>query len=57
MPILLEELGEANRALLEKKNNHYREEMVQVAAVAVAMIECFDRQVIHLKEPYEEPTL
>ena len=53
--ILGEEVGEANKAALEahfhpgddeEKESHYknyREELVQIAAVAVAMVECFDR--------------
>jgi NTP pyrophosphatase (non-canonical NTP hydrolase) len=46
--ILGEEVGEANKAALEAKFgdgkiNLYREELVQVAAVAVAMIESYDR--------------
>jgi hypothetical protein len=47
--ILGEEFGEASKAALEAKFVHndggrrYRKELVQVAAVAVAMIECLDR--------------
>lgn len=57
--ILGEEVGEANKAALEtyfhnnqkvvevgtanKTYDDYRAELVQVAAVAVAMIECLDR--------------
>ncbi len=46
--ILGEEVGEANKAALEAKFGsktlaEYREELVQVAAVAVAMIQCLDR--------------
>ncbi len=46
--ILGEEVGEANKAVLDhnfdgKTLDNYREELVQVAAVAVAMIECLDR--------------
>lgn len=48
MQILMEEVGEAAKALLEAKfGDHmlviYREEMIQVAAVAVAAIESYDR--------------
>jgi len=57
LAILGEEVGEVNRAALENydyrdrmwvaKDNPrwgpYRKELVQVAAVAVAMIECLDR--------------
>lgn len=54
--ILGEEVGEVNKAALEEHftvsypeqfKNHrfddYRKELIQVAAVAVAMIECIDR--------------
>jgi NTP pyrophosphatase (non-canonical NTP hydrolase) len=50
--ILGEEVGEVNKAALEtffkykdsdKDYSKYREELIQVAAVAVAMIECLDR--------------
>ena len=49
--ILGEEVGEVQKAALEthfkyKGDNpeNYREELIQVAAVAVAMVECFDRK-------------
>ena len=47
--ILGEEVGEANKAALEahfcsKPLNRYRRELIQIAAVTVAMIECLDRQ-------------
>jgi NTP pyrophosphatase (non-canonical NTP hydrolase) len=50
--ILGEEVGEANKAALEARFGHedlrkYREELVQVAAVAIAMIECFDHNYIN----------
>jgi len=46
--ILGEEVGEVNKAALEAKFGggtliEYRKELIQVAAVAVAMIECYDR--------------
>ncbi|EKO04744.1 MazG-like family protein [Leptospira interrogans] len=49
--ILVEEVGEVSKAALEThfkydgKNDlsEYREELIQVAAVALAMIECLDR--------------
>ncbi len=52
IPILGEEVGEVNKAALEyhfryknsKSTAQYRKELVQVAAVACAMIECLDRQ-------------
>lgn len=53
--ILGEEVGEVQKAVIDAydfntktfdhlKLNDYRKELVQVAAVAIAMIECFDRQ-------------
>lgn len=44
LTILMEEVGEASRAVLDLKLLEYREEMVQVAAVALSMLETFDRQ-------------
>lgn len=52
--ILGEEVGEANKAALETKfaeiykkvpadYTQFREELIQVAAVAIAMVECIDR--------------
>lgn len=48
LAILGEEVGEANQAALQsvfsgKTWANYRTELVHVAAVAVAMIECIDR--------------
>ncbi len=43
MCILTEEVGEAAKAILEGDTANYREELVQIAAVAVSMIQCFDR--------------
>ena len=51
MQILMEEVGECSKAILESRfSDHqtrsyleYREEMLQVAAVAIAAIESFDR--------------
>lgn len=43
LSILMEEVGEAAKANLEKDWSNYREEMIQVAAVATAMVECYDR--------------
>lgn len=52
LAILGEEVGEANKAALEthfeypdadKDYSNYREELIQVAAVAVAMVESLDR--------------
>lgn len=49
LAILGEEVGEVNKAALENhfgsdSLDNYRKELVQVAAVAVAMIECHDRK-------------
>ena len=55
LPILMEEVGEASKEALElyfmidtpggnaERVARYRNEMVQVAAVAISMIECLDR--------------
>ena len=48
LAILVEEIGEVSDAILEADFrsgswDNYRTELVQVAAVAVAMVECFDR--------------
>lgn len=42
--ILGEEFGEVSKSILERDTKNYREELIQVAAVAVAAIECLDRQ-------------
>ena len=42
--ILAEEVGEANKAILEGDLQNYRVEMIQIAAVAVAALECFERK-------------
>jgi len=49
--ILMEEVGETSRAMMDahfRKDDwdDYRKEMVQVAAVAVAAIESFDRKAV-----------
>ena|ERR1035437_2602058 len=41
--ILGEEFGEVSKAALENDPHNYREELIQVAAVAIAAIENFDR--------------
>lgn len=43
LTILLEEVGEAAHGRLENDRANYREELVQSAAVIVAMIESLDR--------------
>jgi len=44
LAILGEEVGETNSAVLESNAMQYRTEMVEVAAVALAAVECFDRR-------------
>ncbi|WP_025178441.1 MazG-like family protein [Leptospira kirschneri] len=54
--ILVEEVGEVSKAALEtyfKYNgkdsySEYRKELIQVSAVAMAMVECLDRNQINL---------
>ena len=43
MLILGEEVGEAAQSALKQQADHYRAELVQVAAVAVSMLQSFDR--------------
>lgn len=57
--ILGEEVGEVSKAALEAKFGsktltEYREELVQVAAVAVAMIQCLDRNMYVNRSAFEE---
>jgi len=52
LSILGEEVGEANKAALEGDGVEYCRELIQVAAVAVATVECFYR----LKDPIESAT-
>ena len=42
LTILGKKLGDANKAALEDNAQSYRDELIQIAAVAVAMIECHD---------------
>ncbi|NJR24522.1 MAG: hypothetical protein HC786_21375 [Richelia sp. CSU_2_1] len=42
LAVLVEELGEVARAIIEGDSENYREEVVQLAAVAVATVEDFD---------------
>ena len=42
--ILLEELGEVSKAILEHNDTQYRKEMVECCAVALAALESFQRQ-------------
>ena len=57
LPILGEEVGEVNKAALEtyfkydgadNDYSEYRKELIQVAAVALAMVECLDRNNINV---------
>jgi len=41
--ILGEEVGEVANAILERDPANYRTELIQVAAVAIAMVQSFDR--------------
>lgn len=51
--ILAEELGEASHAMLNILADKYREEMIQVAAVAVAAVEALDRGKYHSAELFK----
>ncbi len=42
--ILMEEVGEAAEQVLERNNDLLRKELIQVAAVAFAHLECIERQ-------------
>lgn len=44
--ILMEEVGEASNAVLEDQGDyqHFREELIQVAAVAVSVVEWIDNK-------------
>ena len=50
LPILVEEVGEVAKAICDSyfigidSYNHYRKETIEVAAVALAMVECMDRK-------------
>lgn len=43
LTILMEEVGEVARAIIEEKPGDYRKELVQVAAVVVQAIQSHDR--------------
>ena len=59
--ILMEEVGEAAKTILAdvpdyeltENIDRFREELIQVAAVAVAAVECIDRRYEHLRQIYE----
>ena len=40
LPVLVEEVGEVARAIMEQDNQAMRGELVQVAAVCIAWLEC-----------------
>lgn len=42
--ILVEEVGEVSKAITERNTDEYYMELVHVAAVAVAALECFERK-------------
>jgi len=44
LSILVEEVGEVSKAINENKVEDYRTETIQVAAVAIAMLESLDRE-------------
>lgn len=44
LTILMKEVGEVAKACLEGYKNNYREELIQIAAVAVVAIEHLDSQ-------------
>ena len=50
--IAVEEMGEAAQAGLQGKYQEYRQELIQLAAVAVAAVEAFDRA--RKEKPEEE---
>jgi len=43
MSILMEEVGEASKAILEQNLENYKEELIQVAAVAISAIDSLER--------------
>lgn len=42
--LIVEEIGEVARACNDKDDENYREEMIQVAALAIQAVECYDRE-------------
>jgi len=44
LAMLMEEVGEAAKAICEIKLRNYRRELIQVAAVAIAAVESLDRK-------------
>lgn len=47
--VLSDEIGEASKAILEGDTIHLRRELVQIAAVAVAWMQCIDRALLRAK--------
>jgi predicted GNAT family acetyltransferase/NTP pyrophosphatase (non-canonical NTP hydrolase) len=47
--ILMEEVGEAAQALIEGRINDVQKELIQVAAVCVAWLECVQRRIDHTR--------
>jgi len=43
MSILMEEVGEASKAILEQNLENYKEELIQVATVAISAIDSLER--------------
>ncbi|WP_061286534.1 MazG-like family protein [Leptospira interrogans] len=62
--ILVEEVGEVSKAALETHFKYrgkidyieYRNELIQVAAVSLAMIECLDRNQNNIHSPLSQRT-
>lgn len=54
LSILIEEVGEVGKALCENDAENYREELIQVGAVACSMIESLDRNGFTLLGPMAE---
>lgn len=52
--ILGEEFGEVCNAVLEKNDQEYIDELIQVCAVCVSMIECFQRNKVESKSTNKE---
>ena len=51
MSILMEEVGEAAKALIEGKMGDYFDEIIQVGAVAAAMLEAYARKAEETEAP------
>ena len=53
LAILLEEIGEASKEILEDNIENYCKELIQIASVSVAMLECLFRNEPQLYKPME----